>query len=121
MICQLANYWALLGVALFALIFVRSLFVIGDFYDYCRRVAQKDGKMNEINSPVHDGEGFSRFEAETFYGIWNKSYERFDDPTLVLLGERIRRRFVYPSKVWAPLIFLFFLLPALLLKSLKWC
>lgn len=62
------------------------------FLDYCRHVAEADGRMKEFSSGGTDDAGLSRFEINLQYDLFKK-ISQVRDPDLLLLRPYFRRKF----------------------------
>ena len=60
------------------------------FKNYCRRLAELEGRVSELQSVSTDDGGLTRFERENLSKLMARYYRKFDDTELTALGDKVR-------------------------------
>jgi hypothetical protein len=85
-----------------------------DFHKYCREVAELEGRLDEIESPIVKGDGYSEYEIEIYWRIWRRDFLDRGDGALLARGENIRNRSILVILVYVPVVFATCVLPFIL-------
>jgi hypothetical protein len=81
-----------IAVPVALLVFVANMAAHAPFGELSRRIAEREGRQDELQAPGIEGGGLNYFEIEQWWKLWRRDYRRYGDAQLNELGDRAFKR-----------------------------